>query len=184
MELLMFSARISTDGYRESIIDQTLHFVGLTDDKKRLIKHFSEGMKKRLSIAQAITHSPDLLILDDPFAKVGTLEREKIVDIIFRYGQRGKAVVFATRYPEDINFISTHIAILKGGELVTFKSLSDIRKKLKYKVKTQLKGNILSFRARSISELWKLFADLKMKGMIILSVEGEIIQELPDYYEI
>ncbi len=96
-----------------------LYQVGLDEERYRLIKGFSTGMKQRVKLAQAIVHDPALVFLDEPTNGMDPQGREEMLDLIVRIHRHlGIAVVVSSHILEDIERVCEHVVILDGGRLV------------------------------------------------------------------
>ncbi|MBA2247057.1 MAG: ABC transporter ATP-binding protein [Chloroflexia bacterium] len=104
-----------------------LYQVGLAEERYRLIKGFSTGMRQRAKLAQAIVHDPDLVFLDEPTAGMDPQGREEMLELVERiYKNLGIAVVFSSHILEDIERVCDYVVILDGGRLVTSQTLGDL----------------------------------------------------------
>ncbi len=104
-----------------------LYQVGLSEERYRLIKGFSTGMRQRVKLAQAIVHDPDLVFLDEPTAGMDPQGREDMLELVERiYKTLGIAVVFSSHILEDIERVCDYVVILDGGHLVTSQPLEDL----------------------------------------------------------
>ncbi len=96
-----------------------LYQVGLDEERYRLIKGFSTGMKQRVKLAQAIVHDPDLVFLDEPTNGMDPQGRDEMLDLINRiYRNLGIAVVISSHILEDIERVCDFVTILNNGRLV------------------------------------------------------------------
>ncbi len=103
-----------------------LYQVGLSEERYRLIKGFSTGMRQRVKLAQAIVHDPDLVFLDEPTAGMDPQGREDMLELVERiYRNLGIAVVFSSHILEDIERVCDHVVILDSGKVVTARPLED-----------------------------------------------------------
>lgn len=82
------------------------------------IRRYSKGMVQRIALAQAIVHSPRLLILDEPTSGLDPLGRRLMRDIIFDERAKGTAVLFCTHIIPDIEALCDRVAVLVGGKRV------------------------------------------------------------------
>ena len=104
-----------------------LYQVGLDEERYRLIKGFSTGMKQRVKLAQAIVHDPDLVFLDEPTNGMDPQGREEMLDLIVRIHRHlGIAVVVSSHILEDIERVCNHVVILSGGRLVVSQPIGDL----------------------------------------------------------
>lgn len=94
-----------------------LETVGLQNERKKKIKTFSGGMKRRLGIAQALLNEPQILILDEPTAGLDPKERVKFRNLISSFSEN-KIVILSTHIVSDIEYIADEILVLKNGTLL------------------------------------------------------------------
>jgi ABC-2 type transport system ATP-binding protein len=101
-----------------------LYQVGLAEERYRLIKGFSTGMRQRVKLAQAIVHDPKLVFLDEPTAGLDPRGREEMLRLIERiYHQLGIAVVVSTHILEDVERVCDYVIIIDQGRLVSAQPL-------------------------------------------------------------
>ena len=104
-----------------------LYQVGLAEERYRLIKGFSTGMRQRVKLAQAIVHDPKLIFLDEPTAGMDPAGREEMLELIERvYRQLGIAVVVSTHILEDVEKVCNYVVILDQGRLVAAEPLEGL----------------------------------------------------------
>ena len=95
-----------------------LALVGLADRARDKPETFSGGMKRRLNIAAALVHDPDVLLLDEPTAGVDPQSRNAIFENLEELKRRGKAIVYTTHYMEEVERLADHITIIDHGQVV------------------------------------------------------------------
>jgi ABC-2 type transport system ATP-binding protein len=99
-------------------VDEVLDIVDLTARAKQRVERFSSGMKRRVNIAAALVHSPDLLIMDEPTVGVDPQSRNAILDQVNALAAAGTAVIFASHYMEEVQRLCNRIAIIDGGKIL------------------------------------------------------------------
>jgi len=91
----------------------------LLDKKDQTVKTLSGGMKRRLMIARALVHDPDILVLDEPTAGVDVEIRQSMWAFIKELNeQQGKTIILTTHYLEEAEQLSRHIAIIDHGVVI------------------------------------------------------------------
>jgi ABC-2 type transport system ATP-binding protein len=101
-----------------------LYQVGLDEERYRLIRGFSTGMKQRVKLAQAIVHDPELVFLDEPTNGLDPLGREEMLDLIGRINrQLGILVVLSSHILDDVERVCDYVVVLDGGEVVASQPL-------------------------------------------------------------
>ncbi len=109
---------------------QVLGIVGLADRARDKPATFSGGMKRRLNIACALVHDPDVLLLDEPTAGVDPQSRNAIFDNLEALKEQGKALVYTTHYMEEAERLADHIVIIDHGQVVASGTLPQLIAKL------------------------------------------------------
>jgi ABC-2 type transport system ATP-binding protein len=95
-----------------------LDFTGLSDRAKDKVNTFSGGMKRRLNIACAIAHKPELLIMDEPTVGIDPQSRNHILEGVKRLRNQGMTILYTTHYMEEVEEISTRIIIMDVGNII------------------------------------------------------------------
>jgi ABC-2 type transport system ATP-binding protein len=97
---------------------ELLELVGLTDAADRRTKTYSGGMKRRLDLASALVHSPQVLFLDEPTTGLDPASRMTIWDEVRRINAGGATVFLTTQYMEEADQLCDRLAIIDGGRIV------------------------------------------------------------------
>ena len=105
-------------GLLKERVDAALDLVGLADRARDKPSSYSGGMKRRLNIAAALVHDPDLLILDEPTVGIDPQSRNAIFDNLETLAARGKAIVYTTHYMEEAERLADRIVIIDHGRVV------------------------------------------------------------------
>src|SRR5918995_882422 len=92
--------------------------VDLEEDADRRIKGYSGGMKRRLDLASALVHQPDVLFLDEPTTGLDPSSRLTVWDEVRRINARGTTVFLTTQYLEEADALCDRLAIIDGGRIV------------------------------------------------------------------
>ena len=113
----------------ESWNDQTcremLERFELDEDKK--VRHLSKGMLVKLSLVLAVSHEPEVLVLDEPMAGLDPLAREEFLDGVLRtICERGRTVLFSTHSLDDVQHLADTVGILYGGRLLVHRKIDDL----------------------------------------------------------
>jgi ABC-2 type transport system ATP-binding protein len=101
-----------------------LYHVGLDEERYRLIRGFSTGIKQRVKLAQAIVHDPELVFLDEPTNGLDPLGREEMLTLIGRiHRQLGILVVLSSHILDDVERVCDYVVVLAGGKVVASQPL-------------------------------------------------------------
>lgn len=103
-------------------IDELMAALMLTDKASANMRALSGGMKRRVMIAQALVHRPEVVVLDEPTAGVDVELRKSLWDFIRRLHREGHTIVLTTHYLEEAEALCDRIAILNLGKLVALDS--------------------------------------------------------------
>ncbi len=95
-----------------------LDFVDLAGVRKKAVSKYSGGMKRRLNLAVAIIHDPDLVLLDEPTVGVDPQSRNAIFDRVEQLRDGGKQIVYTTHYMEEAQRLCDRVAIIDRGRLM------------------------------------------------------------------
>src|SRR6266478_7316128 len=129
-EMLAFTGRMY--GLRKDEIaerlPELLDLMQLRDEPKKLIVEYSHGMKKKLSLACALIHRPEILFLDEPFEGVDAIASRTLKDLLSRLTVRGLTVFLTSHVLEIVERLCSDIAIISQGKLLAAGSLDELRK--------------------------------------------------------
>lgn len=105
-------------GLRKAKMKELLEFVDLLEARKRLARKMSGGMQRRLMLAGALLHDPDLLIADEPTAGIDPILRARIWDSFRELRSQGKTLLVTTQYVGEAAYCDL-VAVMRNGRLVT-----------------------------------------------------------------
>lgn len=136
-------------------VRQALEFVGLWERRKDIPSKFSGGMKRRLNIACAMAHNPELLIMDEPTVGIDPQSRNKIMEAVKRLHEKGTTVIYTSHYMEEIETLCNRVVLIDKGMVV------EDSDKISYKKK---------YAAMGFSNLEDIF--LHLTGTDLRDMEG------------
>jgi len=111
-------------------IAEALEIVALADRAGDKVKTFSGGMKRRLNLAVALLHAPDLLLLDEPTVGVDPQSRNAIFDNIESLRARGKTILYTTHYMEEVERLCHRVIIIDHGKIVADDTLAALKNRV------------------------------------------------------
>jgi ABC-2 type transport system ATP-binding protein len=143
-EMLAFTARMYGLGKAEIAerSPELLDLMELRDEPKKLIVEYSHGMKKKLSLACALIHRPEILFLDEPFEGVDAIASRTLKDLLSRLTARGLTVFLTSHVLEIVERLCSDIAIIAQGKLLAAGSLDELRKGIRVDGDGEQKGPI------------------------------------------
>lgn len=111
-------------------IDHVLGLVNLTERARDKPATYSGGMKRRLNIAAALLHDPELLILDEPTVGVDPQSRNAIFDTLEALQAQGRALIYTSHYMEEVERLADHIVIVDHGKVLADDSPAALHRRL------------------------------------------------------
>src|SRR5262252_5428672 len=111
-------------------IADALELVGLADRANDKVKGFSGGMKRRLNLAAALLHDPQILLLDEPTVGVDPQSRNAIFENLEALKKRGKTLVYTTHYMEEAERLCDRIVIIDHGKVIADDTLQGLHRLL------------------------------------------------------
>src|SRR5580765_7620060 len=119
-ELLILQGRLFGMSAHDSAerAEQLLELVELEDAADRRIKGYSGGMKRRLDLASALVHEPEVLFLDEPTTGLDPASRLTVWDELRRINERGTTIFLTTQYLEEADQLCDRLAIIDDGRIV------------------------------------------------------------------
>ncbi|MBR6115497.1 MAG: ABC transporter ATP-binding protein [Oscillospiraceae bacterium] len=98
--------------------DELLEFAGLSDYRRRTVRHLSGGMKRKLMICRALMIEPEILLLDEPTAGMDALSRRQMWNLLRRVNAgRNMTIVLTTHYIEEAQALCGRVALINRGQL-------------------------------------------------------------------
>jgi ABC-2 type transport system ATP-binding protein len=130
-ELIEFAGRLY-DIPRDEIrhrTDSLLRVLMLADDADKLVVDYSVGMRKKVSLAAALIHRPQVLFLDEPFEGIDPISSRVIRDILRDLTASGTTIFFSSHIMEVVERLCTRVGIINQGTLVAEGTLDDLRQR-------------------------------------------------------
>ena len=125
---------------------EVLFQVGLEEERSRLIRTFSVGMKQRTNLAQAIVHSPGLVILDEPTNGLDPAGREEMLTLVRRLSKDlGIAVVISSHVLEDVARTCDSVIVLREGRVAATRQIDHAAQATKGDVQVRIVGDAAEF---------------------------------------
>ena len=167
-------------------IDELLVNLGLADKANANMRQLSGGMKRRMLVAQALVHKPQVIVLDEPTAGVDVELRQTLWQFIARLNKQGSTVLLTTHYLEEAEALCSRLAMLKQGRVVALDSTSELLRAassnvLRFKIDSELPahlkdqaritGRIVQFPAHNAREIEQYLAAVREAGLVAEDVE-------------
>jgi ABC-2 type transport system ATP-binding protein len=113
---------------------ELLELVGLTDAADRFTKTYSGGMKRRLDLASALVHEPEVLFLDEPTTGLDPASRLTVWNEVRRINDNGTTVFLTTQYLEEADKLCDRLAIIDGGTIVAAGTPEELKARMGHDV--------------------------------------------------
>ncbi|GLZ29460.1 ABC transporter ATP-binding protein [Lentzea sp. NBRC 105346] len=110
----------------EAHLEEALEIAGLGDAVHRRVKTYSQGMRQRLAIAQAMLGLPDLLVLDEPTNGLDPPQIHQMREVLRRYAAAGRTVLVSSHLLAEVEQTCTHVVVMHKGKLVAAGEVADI----------------------------------------------------------
>jgi len=111
-------------------VEQVLRDLSLWDKRHSKLMELSGGMKRRVLIAKALSHEPDLLFLDEPTAGVDVELRRDMWKLVHRLRERGVTIILTTHYIEEAEEMADRVGVIAKGKLLLVEEKAEMMKKL------------------------------------------------------
>jgi ABC-2 type transport system ATP-binding protein len=167
-------------------IDELLDSLGLTDKANANMRQLSGGMKRRVLVAQALVHKPQVIVLDEPTAGVDVELRQTLWKFIAKLNKQGHTVLLTTHYLEEAEALCGRIAMLQSGRVVALDTTTELLKKatssvLRFKTdgvlptvladKARITGRVVQFPANDAIEIEHYLSAVRQAGLVAQDVE-------------
>jgi ABC-2 type transport system ATP-binding protein len=114
-------------------IEKILKQLSLWDKKNLILRQLSGGMKRRVLIAKALSHEPNILFLDEPTAGVDVELRQEMWKVVESLRDTGVTIILTTHYIEEAEAIADRIGVINQGEIIVIEKTKELLKKMGHK---------------------------------------------------
>src|SRR5919205_2047406 len=115
---------------KDAFVEDLLKRLSLWDKRKSEMRFLSGGMKRRVMIAKALSHEPDLLFLDEPTAGVDVELRRDMWDLVRKLRADGTTIILTTHYIEEAEEMADRVGVISRGELIAVDEKRDLMAKM------------------------------------------------------
>jgi ABC-2 type transport system ATP-binding protein len=125
-----YSRRLFGKPGHDSYIEQVLRDLSLWDKRNARIRELSGGMKRRVLIAKALSHEPNVLFLDEPTAGVDVALRRDMWKLVHRLREKGTTIILTTHYIEEAEEMADRVGVIDKGRIILIEQKTELMKKL------------------------------------------------------
>jgi len=111
---------------RKKVVEQVEEFVGLVDFREKTLMQISKGMKQRVSLARAIVHEPEVLVLDEPANGLDPRARIELRELLKALREQGKAILISSHILTELGEMCDGVVFIERGQLLQAGNLSSI----------------------------------------------------------
>ncbi|SOC21105.1 ABC-2 type transport system ATP-binding protein [Ureibacillus xyleni] len=109
-------------------VEVVLQQIGLEQESKKLVKHYSGGMKRRLNIGVALLHEPQYLIMDEPTVGIDPQSRNHILETVKKLNEHSNtAIIYTSHYMEEVEYLCDRIYIMDQGRIIASGTKEEIK---------------------------------------------------------
>jgi ABC-2 type transport system ATP-binding protein len=159
-----------------SLVDGLLELVDLTTKRDAQVNDLSRGMKQRLSLARALVHDPDLLILDEPASGLDPRARIDLRTLLLTLREMGKTVLISSHILPELQEVCTDVAIIEAGRLLAAGPPAQILDRLgggRSVVVRLLGGEERRYTVADEAEQARLLRDLLAEGLDVVEIRHD-----------
>ncbi|MCP3975012.1 MAG: ABC transporter ATP-binding protein [bacterium] len=115
---------------RPAVVADLLALVDLEDKADADVNTLSRGMKQRLSLARALIHDPELLVLDEPASGLDPRARVQLRELISELNRMGRTIIISSHILSELEGLCSHLAVVDHGRIIAMGEVEDVRAKL------------------------------------------------------
>ncbi|HSI19203.1 MAG TPA: ABC transporter ATP-binding protein [Sphingomonas sp.] len=130
MATVKFSRRLFGRSANDGYLEEVLKDLSLWDKRSAKIRELSGGMKRRVLIAKALAHEPDVLFLDEPTAGVDVALRRDMWKLVHRLREKGTTIILTTHYIEEAEEMADRVGVIDKGRLILVEEKAALMRKL------------------------------------------------------
>ncbi len=107
--------------------DEAIERVGMSENAHRRIRTYSKWMRQRIKLAQAISHDPQLVVLDEPLNGMDPIGRRKVIDLVKEMGAEGRSVLVSSHILHEVEAMTRELLLLYQGRVLAEGTVEEIR---------------------------------------------------------
>nr|WP_295371517.1 ABC transporter ATP-binding protein [uncultured Sphingosinicella sp.] len=155
IDTVTFSRGVFGRSRNPAYVEKVLRDLSLWDKRNEKIKELSGGMKRRVMIAKALSHEPEILFLDEPTAGVDVELRRDMWNLVRQLRESGVTIILTTHYIEEAEEMADRVGVIRKGELILVEEKTKLMQKLGKKQLTLNLSDPMTAIPAELAE-WKL----------------------------
>ena len=183
VSFVAYSGQLCGMPYKDAIqrAHEVLQYVGMDEERYRMVETYSAGMKQRIKLAQALIHDPELLLLDEPTSGMDPTGRQEMLDLVKDISTaKGIHVIVSSHLLPDIEYACQDIVVMNQGEVIVQGNIEELRDAHSRLFEVRIKGDQESF-ALALEKLgleWKKMEDDILRVTLPEGTESAIFFKL------
>jgi len=146
---------------------EVLQYIGLGEERYRMVETYSAGMKQRIKLAQALIHDPEVLFLDEPAIGMDPIGRQEMLDLIKDIStEKNINIILSSHLLPDVEYTCQDVVVLNQGRLITQGNIEELKGARHRLFEVKVKGNRETF----VSGIEKIGGECREAGNDILRV--------------
>ncbi len=130
--------------HKQKVLQELEEFTSLTEIRNKFVKNLSKGMKQRVSLARALVHNPDVLIMDEPAAGLDPRARLELRELLQILAQQGKLIFLSSHILSELQSMCDGAVIIEKGKLLFAGKIDDINNPKTQQNSTEIKIELIS----------------------------------------
>jgi len=121
---------------------EVLQYMGMAEERYRMVETYSAGMKQKIKLAQALVHDPELLLLDEPTTGMDPIGRQEMLDLIKDISQvKNIDIIVSSHLLPDIEYACQDVIVMHQGKLITQGNIEELKSKNSKLFEVKVKGD-------------------------------------------
>ncbi len=158
---------------RKQRIYELLEYIGMKDMVNLAVAKLSGGLKRRLTIARALLHSPKILFLDEPTVGLDANIRRKIWALIKKIQTEGTTIFLTTHYIEEAEFLAERVAFIDNGKIIALDNPKTLMSHLGTWAVDKIRNDIIETKYFKTKEEAKVYVTMQDEGFSLRRVNLE-----------
>ena len=152
-----------------SFLEEALEIAGLGDAVHRPVRTYSQGMRQRLAIAQAMLGNPDLLVLDEPTNGLDPPQIKEVREVLQRIAATGRTVLVSSHLLAEVEQTCSHVAVMSRGKVVASGTVAEL---LADDGSVRVEVDDLALGLRVAREVFGVRSAVELAGALVLQLDG------------